>query len=133
LKKEPTINCLGSCHCGRVRIAVDVPLNLTISRCNCSICKKSGHLHLTVSQAEFQLLGGEEDLTEYRFNTGTAKHLFCRFCGVKVFYVPRSHPDGFSVNLNCVELDQQISVVIRDFDGRNWEENIESLLTGNSE
>jgi hypothetical protein len=44
-----------------------------------------------------------EDLTEYRFNAGTARHLLCRHCGVKAFYVPRSHPDGWSVNARCLD------------------------------
>ena len=55
------------------------------------------------------------------FNTGTARHRFCRHCGIKSFYVPRSHPDGVSVNLRCVEEGTVRSVDRRTFDGRNWE------------
>ena len=75
-----------------------------ISHTGCrSICSKSGYLHLVVSAERFTLLSGREALTSYTFNTGVAKHLFCSVCGVKSFYVPRSHPDGFSVNARCLD------------------------------
>jgi hypothetical protein len=82
---------------------VDAPARLTVSDCNCSICRMSGYLHLIVPRTRFRLLQGTEALTEYRFNTGTARHLFCRHCGVKSYYVPRSNPDGYSVNARCLE------------------------------
>jgi hypothetical protein len=93
----------GGCHCGAVAFEVDAPARLTVSDCNCSICRMSGYLHLIVPRTRFRLLQGTEALTEYRFNTGTARHLFCRHCGVKSYYVPRSNPDGYSVNARCLE------------------------------
>jgi hypothetical protein len=93
----------GACHCGAVAFEVDAPARLTVSDCNCSICRMSGYQHLVVPRSRFRLLKGAESLTEYRFNTGTARHLFCRHCGVKSFYVPRSNPDGYSVNLRCLD------------------------------
>jgi len=93
----------GACHCGVVAFEVDAPARLTVSDCNCSICRMSGYQHLVVPRSRFRLLKGAESLTEYRFNTGTARHLFCRHCGVKSFYVPRSNPDGYSVNLRCLD------------------------------
>lgn len=119
--------CEGGCHCGRVRIEVEIPSRVTVNRCNCSICQKSGYLHLIVPAERFKLLAGEESLAEYTFNTGVARHLFCRRCGIKSFYVPRSHPEGFSVNLNCLDVPDEIEVVIEPFDGRNWSKNRESL------
>ncbi|MBV9913459.1 MAG: GFA family protein [Sinobacteraceae bacterium] len=92
----------GGCHCGAVAFEVEAPARVTVSDCNCSICRKSGYLHLIVPAARFRLLQGAADLSEYRFNTGMARHLFCRHCGVKSFYVPRSNPDGYSVNLRCL-------------------------------
>ena len=92
----------GGCHCGAVAFEVDAPARLTVSDCNCSICRMSGYQHLIVPRARFRLLQGAESLTEYRFNTGVARHLFCRHCGVKSFYVPRSNPDGYSVNARCL-------------------------------
>ena len=93
----------GACHCGVVAFEVDAPARLTVSDCNCSICRMSGYQHLVVPRSRFRLLKGAESLTEYRFNTGTARHLFCRHCGVKSFYVPRSNPDGYSVNVRCLD------------------------------
>jgi len=119
----------GGCHCKRVRFEVLVGRNITIHRCNCSICAPSGFLHLIVPKEHFRLLSGAESLTEYRFNTGVARHLFCKVCGVKSFYVPRSHPDAYSVNLRCLDMPPHIGVTIEDFDGKNWEENARTLVT----
>jgi hypothetical protein len=93
----------GSCHCGRIRFEVDAPARLDALECNCSICRMTGFLHLIVPAARFRLLQGAESLTEYTFNTGVAKHRFCRVCGVKAFYVPRSNPDGIDVNVRCLD------------------------------
>jgi hypothetical protein len=93
----------GSCHCGRVRFEVDAPSKLQALDCNCSVCAMTGYLHLIVSASRFRLLSGSDELTEYTFNTGTAKHLFCRVCGIKSFYVPRSNPDGIDVNVRCLD------------------------------
>ncbi len=93
----------GGCHCGRVRFAVDAPGRITALECNCSICRMTGFLHLIVPAARFRLLQGAEILSEYRFNTGIARHRFCSICGVKSFYVPRSNPDGIDVNVRCLD------------------------------
>ena len=93
----------GRCHCGAVAFEVEAPARLTVSDCNCSICRMSGYQHLIVPRARFRLLKGADSLVEYRFNTGVARHLFCRHCGVKSFYVPRSNPDGYSVNARCLD------------------------------
>ncbi len=117
----------GGCHCGRVRFEIDAPAQLDVTRCNCSICNMSGFLHLFVSPKAFRLKQGEEVLTTYTFGTGVAKHHFCSHCGVKSFYIPRSHPDGISVNVNCIDPDSIAGVQVTDFDGRNWEQNISQL------
>ena len=110
----------GGCHCGRVRFEVLAPEKPEVLECNCSICSKTGLLHLIVSKANFNLVSGGDVLSAYTFNTGTAKHLFCSVCGIKSFYVPRSHPDGYSVNARC--LDEPIpDMVVKRIDGRNWE------------
>lgn len=111
----------GGCHCGRVRFEVLAPAVINVSQCNCSICSKSGYLGLTVPQDRFTLKSGEESLTKYAFNTGIAKHFFCKFCGVKSFYVPRSHPDGVSVNARCLDPGTVQEMKISQFDGQNWE------------
>src|SRR6202451_3482320 len=114
----------GGCHCGRVRFEVLAPAQIDVSDCNCSICAKSGYLHLTVPQSRFRLLSGSECLTSYQFNTATARHLFCSVCGVKSFYVPRSHPDGYSVNARCLDDVAVESLTIVPFDGKHWESAI---------
>ena len=113
----------GGCHCGRVRFEVDAPARLEVTACNCSICAKSGFLHLIVPESRFRLLQGKEFLTTYTFNTGVAKHLFCSVCGVKSFYVPRSHPDGYSVNARCLDEGtvEELIVATEPFNGREWE------------
>lgn len=111
----------GGCHCGRVRFRVEGPDTLSVSQCNCSICRKSGYLALIVSRKNFELIQGEEWLTEYKFNTEIATHLFCSCCGIKSFYVPRSHPEGISVNARCLDAPSVEEMVIKNFDGRQWE------------
>lgn len=117
----------GGCHCGAVRFEVEAPARVTVQDCNCSLCRMTGFLHLIVPKSRFRLLAGAEALTEYTFNTRTAKHLFCRHCGIKSYYVPRSNPDGFSVNLRCVEQAGFEEVLVEPFDGQNWEAGGASL------
>ena len=87
----------------------------------------TGFLHLFLSRDNFQLLSGDDVLQTYTFNTGVAKHYFCGHCGIKSFYVPRSHPDGISVNINCLDQGTMTSIEIEPFDGQNWEQNIAKL------
>lgn len=111
----------GGCHCGAVRFHAEIPGNVTLLACNCSICSQTGFLHLIVPHAEFTLDSGSDSLTSYRFGTKTAEHLFCSRCGIKSFYQPRSHPDAWSVNWNCVDEGHGLSTEVIPFDGRNWE------------
>lgn len=117
----------GGCHCGAVRFNVDTPETVTAHRCNCSICAMTGFVHLIVPKEQFHLIAGEDNLTDYRFNSGVAQHLFCKTCGVKSFYVPRSNPDGISVNVNCLDQSTFDEIEIEEFDGQNWEANAASL------
>ena len=116
----------GGCHCGRVRFEVFAPEQPEVWDCNCSICAKVGYLHLIVPASRFKLLSGAEQLTSYQFNTGTAKHLFCAVCGVKSFYVPRSHPDGYSINARCLDAGTVSALRVSAFDGQNWEQQVVS-------
>ncbi len=106
----------GGCHCGAVAFEVDAPAQPTVVACNCSICSKTGFMHLIVPKSKFRLLRGETWLTEYRFGTDVAKHLFCRKCGVKSFYIPKSNPDGYSVNVRCIDQATLHSVNVMPFD-----------------
>ena len=111
----------GGCHCGRVRFEVLAPAKIEVTDCNCSICSKAGYLHLIVPAERFKLVSGADALTTYTFNTGTAKHRFCSVCGVKSFYVPRSHPDGFSVNARCLDAGTVEAMSVVETNGREWE------------
>ena len=117
----------GRCHCSAVQFEVETTHDVVVDECNCSICAKTGFLHLIVPASRFRILSGEDQLTVYTFNTGVAKHLFCKICGVKPFYVPRSNPDGWSVNFRCLNRAEFGSVEIRPFDGQNWEANADAL------
>lgn len=119
---------IGSCHCGRVSFEVDAEAVLRVTSCNCSICVRTGFLHLIVPAEQFRLVDGDQFLKSYRFNTGTANHLFCSACGIKAFYVPRSHPDGISVNARCIDETTVESVIVeQEFDGQNWERHVHEL------
>ncbi len=116
----------GSSHCGAIQFEVEAPESVEVENCNCSICAMTGFLHLIVPARNFRLLSGEESLTTYTFNTGVAKHKFCKTCGVKPFYIPRSNPDGVDINLRCLSTQpKQVKVI--DFDGQNWEQNAHTV------
>jgi hypothetical protein len=109
----------GGCHCRAVRFEADLPRGpVAALDCNCSICRMTGYLHIMVPHEKFDLVTGREFLVHYRFGTGAAEHLFCRNCGIKSFYQPRSHPGSFSLNANC--LDKPVELAIERFDGADW-------------
>ena len=121
MSPPPLVTHRGGCHCGAVAFEVDAAARLVVQECNCSICTASGYWHLIVPGARFRLLRGREALSDYMFGTGVARHLFCRTCGVKSFYVPRSNPDGYSVNARCLDRSTVEAITVEPFDGRNWE------------
>jgi len=105
---------------------VEAPPDIVAQDCNCSICAKAGFLHLIVPKSNFRLLRGADSITSYTFNTGVAQHTFCKVCGIKPFYTPRSNPDGVDINVRCLDTKPQ-SLTIEPFDGQNWEQNAQSL------
>ena len=113
----------GGCHCGRVRFEVDAPAAIDALDCNCSMCRLSGFLHLIVPRSDFSLLTDPAELSEFRFGTGVARHLFCRTCGIKAYYVPRSNPDGIDVNVRALERGSIGALTITPFDGEHWEQH----------
>jgi len=116
----------GGCHCGRVRFRVRVCKHEALD-CNCSMCAKKGFLHLIVTEDDFEILAGHEALVTYTFNTGVAKHMFCRVCGIHSFYRPRSHPNGWDVNVRCLDGDAASRFEVTPFDGKRWEENVDAI------
>ncbi|WP_424987597.1 GFA family protein [Microbulbifer sp. S227A] len=117
----------GSCHCEAITFEVEAPEVLEVDRCNCSICSKSGFLHLIVPLNKFRLLSGADSISTYTFGTGVAKHTFCKACGIKPFYTPRSNPDGIDINVNCLDT-VPVSINITEFDGQDWEQHAHKLV-----
>ncbi len=117
----------GGCHCGKVQWQIQAPAHLQTHTCNCSICNINHYQHLIVPKQRFQLLTDTDNLSEYRFGSGQAKHFFCNSCGVKSFYIPRSNPDGVSVHARCLNPASVLSITDTPFDGQNWEKNAASL------
>ncbi|MBE1300041.1 MAG: GFA family protein [Alteromonadaceae bacterium] len=116
----------GSCHCGAIKFQVQADVPLEVDRCNCSICRKGGFLHLIVAKNKFELIEGKNHIQTYKFGSGIAKHTFCKHCGIKPFYIPRSNPDGVDINVNCLD-EPQLDMQITDFDGQNWERHAHKL------
>ena len=117
----------GGCHCGKIEYQLDISERANLIECNCSICSKTAYLHLIVAKDKFTLLKGENELSTYTFDTHEAKHMFCKTCGIKSIYIPRSHPNGVSVNARCLANFDIDDYEIELFDGLNWEENIAKL------
>ena len=111
----------GGCHCGGVRFEVALPATVEAQSCNCSMCAKTGFVHMIVPQSRFRITRGAERLVEYSFNSRVAKHMFCGQCGIEGFYRPRSNPDGWSVNARCLDPGTVASLRVRPFNGREWE------------
>ncbi|XP_065857973.1 uncharacterized protein [Euphorbia lathyris] len=112
----------GGCHCRRVRWRVKAANSVTGWKCNCSDCSMRGNIHFIVPCEMFQLSGDSKQyLNTYTFGTHTAKHTFCKVCGITSFYIPRSNPDGVAVTLTCVDPGTLSHVEIKQYDGQNWE------------
>jgi hypothetical protein len=110
----------GFCHCGRVTFEVEAEIK-SVTECNCSMCKRKGALYHTVEADRFRILSGEDALTAYRFNTETATHYFCRYCGIHPFHRPRIAPERWTVNARCLDDVDLAALEVRLFDGQNWE------------
>lgn len=116
----------GGCHCGAVMFEVEAPEEVEVENCNCSICQMTGFLHLIVPKRNFRLLSGDGVLETYTFNTGVAQHKFCKICGIKSFYIPRSNPDGVDVNMRCLK-NRPKKIKVNDFNGQEWESHASAL------
>jgi hypothetical protein len=92
----------GSCHCGAVRFEIETDFP-ELTTCDCSICKRRNALMVKVHESRFRLLAGADALTEYRFHTNTARHYFCKVCGIYPFHRKRVTPDHFGVNVHCLQ------------------------------
>ena len=116
----------GSCHCGEVEFTFKSKNLVEIWKCNCSICVAYNYEHLFIKHHDFNLIKGHQKLFSYEFGSRNANHLFCRVCGIKSYYQPRSHPDMYSINLRCVKNPPKVDRVV-EFDGINFEESIKEV------
>jgi hypothetical protein len=119
----------GACHCGRVKFEVRASLDYVMD-CNCSLCRRKGALWHGASETNLRIVAGEAELALYQFNTNTAKHYFCRHCGVSPFSRPRLDPGRWAVNVRCIDGVDLASIPVRPFDGANWEAAAKALLEG---
>ena len=113
----------GGCHCGKVRFEVLAPAKPEVLDCNCSICSKTGFLHLIVSKESFKLISGEGAMSEYQFNKHNIHHLFCATCGIQSF-ARGKRPDGaemmVAVNARCLDGVEPDSLKVKKVDGRKF-------------
>jgi hypothetical protein len=107
----------GSCHCGAVRFRVEAEI-AELTRCDCSLCRRKSATMAQVPEAALTLLSGEEALSLYQWNTGVARHYFCRHCGIYTFHRKRSAPDAYGINMGCLEDFEAADYPLRLADGR---------------
>lgn len=116
----------GCCHCKRVKFQFLSYTNVDILKCNCSICSMTEYQHLIIKHINFKLIKGKKCLIPYSFNTKKASHLFCKVCGIKSFYQPRSHPDSYSINYKCIKDPPKVRKIIF-FNGKNFKQALKEL------
>ncbi len=92
----------GSCHCGKVRFEIDAEITELV-KCDCSLCARRGRLTASVHEDRFTLLSGWDSVSEYRWNTGIARHFFCPTCGIYTFHKKQSAPDHYGINAACLD------------------------------
>lgn len=94
----------GSCHCGKAEFEVELANGLeNIRRCNCSLCRRKGAIIASVPIAKLKIVKGEGNLSLYQWNTKTAKHYFCKTCGIYTHHQRRSNSNEFGFNIACIE------------------------------
>lgn len=98
---EPTLDA--ACHCGAVHLRVTLQGGIASARrCDCTFCTMRGAVAVTARVGDLHVTRGEDMLTLYQFNTGTARHWFCSVCGIYTHHRRRSNPDEYGVNLACI-------------------------------
>jgi hypothetical protein len=116
---------IGSCHCQAVRFEADMDLAAGTSKCNCSICTKTRNWEAIIKPDAFRLLAGQDVLSEYKFGTQQAHHLFCSHCGTQVFgqgYIEEVGGDYVAVrlaSLDNAELQELVAAPVKYMNGRN--------------
>ncbi len=102
----------GSCQCQAVQFEIDTDFP-ELTTCDCSICRRKNALMVKVHESAMRILDGEESLTIFQFHTHTAKHYFCKICGIYPFHRKRVTPDHFGVNVFCLEHFDPADIPVR--------------------
>ena len=110
----------GSCHCGAVTFEIETDFP-ELTMCDCSICRRRNALMVKVHEDRFRLLSGEGELSEYRFHTRTARHFFCRTCGIYPFHRKRVTPDYLGINVHCLVDFEPVGIPVRRATGAAME------------
>jgi hypothetical protein len=103
----------GSCHCGAIKYEIDTDMR-ELTTCDCSICKRKNALMVKVHESHFRMLAGENNLAEYQFHTHTAKHYFCKTCGIYPFHRKRVTADFFGINVFCLDNFDPSGIPVRE-------------------
>ena len=109
---RPMQKFLGSCHCGSVRFEIETDFP-ELTMCDCSLCRRRNALMVKVHESRFRLVAGAAVLTEYRFHTGTARHFFCKVCGIYPFHRKRVAPDNLGINVRCLQDFEPTDIPVR--------------------
>ena len=99
------VQCVaGQCHCGAVKFEATLAGGLESAlRCTCSMCRMRGAVVVLAQTDDFQIHEGADNLGEYRFNTGVARHYFCKTCGIYTHHQRRFDPNQFAINTACLD------------------------------
>ena len=109
-----------TCHCGAVELEIDPTEDIaTARRCDCSFCRRRGAAMLGVPLDRLRIVKGAENLTLYQWNTNTAKHYFCKTCGIYTHHQRRADPNEFGVNMGAIT-----GINPRDFEPIGWSDGV---------
>lgn len=120
----------GSCHCRRIKFAVNVDLSKGTIKCNCTLCTKLRCWSVIVGPEAFILHEGDEYLVTYKCNSMVEDQVFCRTCGTRPYGIGDSPRWGrfYAISVSCLDnltSDELSAAPIAYLDGRsdNWTES----------
>jgi hypothetical protein len=115
----------GGCLCGAVRFQITGPL-LSAGYCHCTHCQRrtgtGSSANGRVSQQDFQLLQGQEQLRSFQPPGGVPK-LFCVTCGSALFSRQPFTDEQVAIRLGALDRDPGIRPQYRMFvdSAAQWE------------
>ena len=93
-----------TCHCRAVELDVTLTEGLEkVRRCDCSFCARRGAIAVSAPIDGVKIVEGSNNFTLYQWGTKTAKHYFCKTCGIYTHHQRRSNPNEFGVNVAILE------------------------------